>query len=503
MRKKLCILFVFIILAGTALHVNNLQIRNNCRQFVTQVNENKIYPKNKNKIDLSNYMYEYNPKELGIPKDKLKYITHTLDYSKDSSFTSPSTITKSKAVSDVDFIFNVIKYSYGGYSYFGGDSTFFKAKDNIINTIEEYDNDEISVYEFRKLLLENFEFIKDKHFTINNNSLMSSIVYYSNENIEFKKSEDGYYTLKDKEKYYIKSINNSESIDEYLKLSINKSGDLCYYLGILDDINTDHTLKVRLSSSNKEIVEYIELSHKNKSVATGDYEYIVKNKIPVITIPRMYEKSSDDKITELFIDSANSIKKYPIAIIDVRGNAGGQDIMPIEWFKNYTGDVPTSQKETITLYSRINNYILKKHLESINYEEQIDELKYAYNTELKRTSSNENKWYSYSSEEKRFENDKLIFVLIDECVASSGESLVRYLKTLDNVILVGTNTSGASISNKFNKTYLPNSKIQFEFGNCIVIFNDTEEGIGFTPDIWSNDSDILEDVIKLANKLRN
>lgn len=235
MRKKLCILFVFIILAGTALHVNNLKIKNNYRQFVTQVNENKIYPKNSNKIDLSNYMYEYNPKELGIPKDKLKYITHVMDYSKDSSFTSPSTIAKSKAISDVDFIFDVIKYSYGGYSYFGGDSTFLKAKDNIINTIEEYDNDEISVYEFGKLLLKNFEFIKDKHFTINNNSLMSSIVYYSNENIEFKKSEDGYYTLKDKEKYYIKSINDSESIDEYLKLSINKSGDLCYYLGILDD----------------------------------------------------------------------------------------------------------------------------------------------------------------------------------------------------------------------------------------------------------------------------
>ena len=82
--------------------------------------------------------------------------------------------------------------------------------------------------------------------------------------------------------------------------------------------------------------------------------------------------------------------------------------MPIGWFKNYTGNVPKSQNETIILYSRINNYISKKSLKRIDYEEQIDELKYAYNTELKRISSNENKWYLYSSEEKRFENDKYI-----------------------------------------------------------------------------------------------
>lgn len=40
-------------------------------------------------------------------------------------------------------------------------------------------------------------------------------------------------------------------------------------------------------------------------------------------------------------------------------------------------------------------------------------------------------------------------------------------------MLVGTNTYGASVSNKFNKTYLPNSKIQFDFGNGITISNIT------------------------------
>ena len=88
-------------------------------------------------------------------------------------------------------------------------------------------------------------------------------------------------------------------------------------------------------------------------------------------------------------------------------------------------------------------------------------------------------------------------------MASSGENFVRYLKTLDNVIVVVTNTSGAYLSNKFNTAYLTNSKIQFDFGDTITIADDIEEGVGLTPDIWSNDSDILEHIIKLANKLRS
>ena len=217
----------------------------------------------------------------------------------------------------------------------------------------------------------------------------------------------------------------------------------------------------------------------------------------------MYEKNSDDKISELFPESANLIKKYPIAIIDVRGNSGGKDIMSMEWFKNYTGEVPQVQSEVITLNSKINNYISKKILKSMDYDNQIDELKDEYDRDIERISLNENKWYLYESKEKRFENDRLIFVLIDECVASSGENFVRYLKTLDNVIVVGTNTWGAYLSNKFNKTYLPNSKIQFDFGNCITISNDIEEGIGLTPDIWSDDSDILDNIINMANKIRS
>lgn len=505
MRKKLGILFILIILVGAMFQINKLRIRNNCSEFVDKVNEKKISTKNTNKSkkDISSYMYEYNPKELGISKNQLEYITYVLDDSKDKTIKKPTTITKSQAISDVDFIFNVIKYSYGGYLYFGGDSTFSNAKKNIINTIKEYDNDIISVYELEQLILKNIKFIEDNHFSVNQKSPMTSKVYYSNENIEFNKSEEGYYTIKDGNKYYIKSIDNSKNIEDYLKLSINKSGDLCYYLGILDGINKENTLKVILSFNNKDISECIELSHKNKSVASGDYKYTVKDKIPLITIPRMYEKNSDDKISKLFPESANLIKKYPIAVVDIRGNSGGQDIMSIEWFKNYTGQVPHIQSEGIILNSKINNYISKKSLESMNYDDLTDELKDDYNRELERISLNENKWYLDESKEKRFKNDRLIFIIVDECVASSGENFVRYLKTLDNIVVVGTNTYGASVSSKFNKTYLPNSKIQFVFGNNIIICNDTQEGIGLTPDIWSNDSDILENIINLANKLRS
>jgi hypothetical protein len=116
---------------------------------------------------------------------------------------------------------NLFRYSYAGYSYFGGDDTFEKAKENIIKSIDDYPKEKITSKELEKIIINNTDFIQDGHFRINNKSPLKKYYYYSNEDISLNKSTGGYYINKDDEKWYVKTINNSDNFEDYLKLSIN------------------------------------------------------------------------------------------------------------------------------------------------------------------------------------------------------------------------------------------------------------------------------------------
>ena len=91
-------------------------------------------------------------------------------------------------------------------------------------------------------------------------------------------------------------------------------------------------------------------------------------------------------------------------------------------------------------------------------------------------------------------------MLIDDKVASSGESLVGYLNTLENVVLVGTNTSGVFLSSANNKSQLPNSHINISYGNIIEFNKGCAEGKGFEPDVWVSNGDSLDKVLKLISR---
>ncbi|GAA0688688.1 MULTISPECIES: S41 family peptidase [Clostridium] len=139
-------------------------------------------------------------------------------------------------------------------------------------------------------------------------------------------------------------------------------------------------------------------------------------------------------------------------------------------------------------------------LKNIDYDKLTTELKDEYNKELKRSNSNSNKWYISKTEEKRHKNDTKIFVIVDDKVASTGEEFISYLKTLENIVVVGTNTSGSLLSNIYIRSQLPNSHINISFGNIITANKDFEEGKGFQPDVWIGNGDSLDRVLKLILK---
>ena len=222
---------------------------------------------------------------------------------------------------------------------------------------------------------------------------------------------------------------------------------------------------------------------------------------------RMYNIDSNDNSVELFAESANKAKNEDVVIIDIRGNIGGNSFGVYEWFKNFIEKTPNEKFTIMSLTSLINNTLIKRAFEENttieNTQDSISKsILYQRNNILELANSNENKWYIEKLENKNnslIKNNTKVFVLIDNHTASSGEAFIGLLKNIENVIFVGTNTSGLGISDATNECILPNSKITVIYGSNLRLYNDFTEGIGFESDIWINSNDSLDRILKFIN----
>ena len=102
---------------------------------------------------------------------------------------------------------------------------------------------------------------------------------------------------------------------------------------------------------------------------------------------------------------------------------------------------------------------------------------------------------------KLIENDGLVIALIDNGVASAGESFVKYLKQLSNVIFIGTNTAGVLHFANMGMCNLPNSKIEVFLSKTISMETDFNfrEGKGYFPDFWVNPEEALDLSLKFIS----
>ncbi|MPM95105.1 hypothetical protein SDC9_142256 [bioreactor metagenome] len=91
---------------------------------------------------------------------------------------------------------------------------------------------------------------------------------------------------------------------------------------------------------------------------------------------------------------------------------------------------------------------------------------------------------------------------MDKYTGSSGEDFVCYLRTVDNVIFVGSNTRGGHIcGNVCYHLYLPNSGLKIGFGTSLGFAETMEntDGIGIMPDLWVNPDDAMDAVMRLID----
>lgn len=449
------------------------------------------------KSNFENYLYQYDNFDDELP----------VLFSSDCDNPSKNIphILKSEALEDIEYLFSLLKYGYSGYEYFGGDQKFNSAKENIIWSIIESKDDTICTNNLLDIIYSEIKFIQDSHFTIGKYTLCDYMKYFGSRKFSFYENDNGFYTYIDDDIFYLTQINGNDPT-EYMKLSLDENGDLVYNIGTLSntsDVSIPITLLLKSTMRVKEetlsLFEYKPLYKEE----TNSYDYYEIDGIPVLDVNCLCRVTPEDNTIEDFINDSKRMRNKDKLIIDLRNNNGGSMVNVEEWYKGFTGIKLKKDIIQSGLYTNTSISLAKHKFETKKNES--DEVK---DKCLEIISDYENQsyfpgWSNIKYEDfKPPENNVKIFILLDKSTASASEFFTYYLRKLDNVTLVGTNTNGCVLTGNCNSAYLTHSKIPLHISHKIYMSKELNsiEGVGLFPDLWVKPDQALDRVIKYIKK---
>ena len=402
-----------------------------------------------------------------------------------------SEISREDALEEIDFLFKMLKYGYAGYGLFGGDETFARSKEKIKEEIRELEV--LPIAEYRAIIIENLSFINDGHFRIGNQALFTRHHFHYSREIDFARDERGFYTISEGENNYLDSVNGKDP-EEYLKLSLNEEGKLVYRLAKVTP-GDGWPYPVTLSyADNRRPEEEVNLFPiQSRGFDRVIYDSYEKDGLPVVV--NRIAPGLEEAERKRFTEGAKELKDAKVAILDIRGHVGGSDMYGRGWVKNYTSSLRTPARGGV--YVDLRTQTAQQFLVRWNEGLGLDA-----GWARSRFSPVAGGWSDINFSNPRFQkNDRYLIVLIDDNNASAGESFVRFLKQVENVIIIGSNTSGVSTVGNVGTFFLPTSAIPIQMGVSIFLGLDLEirEGIGIEPDIWVDPRGSVELAVKFAN----
>lgn len=419
--------------------------------------------------------------KLLTPEETNKYV------SPGSSNVKPNAtiITREQALEDVKICFKGYYTYYGPYEYFGADK-FENAEKKAINAVNEFFDSgkkQISDTELYDIIISSLDFVIDSHARVTCSSKGGSLTklnqkeYYSYyvKDIVFREDDAGYYTLANGNKWYLKDVNGGD-FSEYLKVTIDESGELVYALVRIANPSAEKLTgdTVTVKRGDTEYTHDIVWKKYTKMYDSGQFSSAeetiwgtrVEDGVPIIHV-RSFSRIYDAELTK-YSESGSQFKNQKLFIVDLRHNGGGYSNYNTNWVKNYIANI-----QWLAIYGNVK-------LSSTVTELPLQELMF------KTTNDNNRK-----------------IVLIDNDGASSGELACVEFQSITNTLIIGTNTKGCCFSGDWVYVQLPNSTIVLKLGtNYFDMFNNYykgqhPEGIGLMPDVFVNSTEALDLSMKM------
>lgn len=434
-----------------------------------------------------------------------------LDYDELMKLTTPAdidSITKDEAIADADILFQLLRASYGAYKYFGDDRVFNNVKTGIEEELRLQDT--WKTEEFLDILLEKLSFLEDTHFSLNGQRTYYNEIYLyaDNEKREFHKDSYGYYTEIDNKKWYLEKENEA-----LLKPTIGESGELVYGIFALssEDESKELPSNITITRGKKSLHHDLtwKIASAGEPLGTEDnvYHYDEIDGIPVASIRSLFTSDAENEDILRFIRDADKMRDKEAAILDLRKNAGGFQMINELWLYRFTDQIVLPKVEMLT---RVNNLPkggeydrsivdnLQKYEYQLDFYNEYTKARQELNNDI--INAEYTNYYTIIRYNPRFlDRDNILFVLVDKDTYSAAEMFLFQLKTVENVVFVGTNSNGCLISDiTITPYYLPNSRIKVTFGNELFVTNSMEnyDAIGMMPDIYIDGEDALDAVFR-------
>lgn len=352
-------------------------------------------------------------------------------------------------------------------------------------------------------------------------------------------------------------LSNKKSYEKYISKSKNDEDFFNRMNDILSDLNNAHTnlvpetngiftyiiyktmphnnwrydiskvyekdrVRSRYNISNSTVSEFINNNIKNdiENLDNSDYQnlttdILIKDNLAYIKINSMLGKKFIRDDREILSDFLGIIKSYPYLIIDIRGNGGGDT----RYWQDFLLPQIIDEEYETTVYSfmkngKLNRKIIKQKGVKKNVNEFLTNR--VFNDDVSSIIK-DFEYYSKSKIKISPSNDSIrykgnIYLLVDEGVYSSSETLASFCKETKLAKLVGTKTGGEGIGFDPMQIDLPNTGYVLRFANDLGItesgsINEMEQT---TPDIRVDinytyttkdliDQDIIKAVIEDAN----
>lgn len=364
-------------------------------------------------------------------------------------------LTLEQAREDVETAFTLLRTTYGAYEYFGGDEVFDGLREAALARLEEADPalplaDAVADALYAVLS----PVVRDGHFTVGDRHLIGPYELYP---------------------YYVPGVYIDDPAglsEDYVKPTIGPDGAITYGFYALSRDGND--LPGTLGG--------YELSWTPcEAVGPGHFVFAESEYQGIPTLQSRYmsaDTPEGEAQLERFAACGGEYADAPLLIFDVRSNPGGSDRWFMEWFKGWTGQYAEPRQAGGQRFSQ-----LRRQNPMLSYPEEWM-----------------GTWDVYSDPGRWVEREGYTFLLTDGGTASSGETVVEHLHSVENTLVVGTQSGGCALVPNNIHFYLPNTGVELYFGTGLG-FHETMEnrdGIGYLPDLWVNPPDAMEAVARLC-----